>query len=365
MAKFYIRSLDGLRGVAVLLVFLFHFGRLPFIKYKFEVGWLGVQLFFVLSGYLITRILLEQKEAKLATYLKDFYWRRSLRIFPLYFGYLIILTVLFITINLPDNFETIAGYLFSYTYNFSILSIGPQVNRVYTHLWSLCVEEQFYLIWPIVIYFLSTKQLKILSIALIIIIPVFRFELYNVLHQTTIDPETLGTSVYWFSLSHFDAFAIGGAVNFLDEKLVGFKPSTWLLGILSLAATVGVLNYLIISTEYPISVTSVGFEIHSVRNYEFVWAYTLLNILFAASIWYLVRHESSLLSAKPLVFLGKISYGIYLLHFPIMGILSKVLAKTIVPDIFVLFVCALATLTFAWLSHEFYEKRFLRLKDAF
>jgi peptidoglycan/LPS O-acetylase OafA/YrhL len=81
-------ELDGLRGIAVGFVVLFHFGLFP-------PGWIGVQLFFVLSGYLISDILLTEREKPFSTYLGRFYWRRTLRIFPLYFSYLVVISVLF------------------------------------------------------------------------------------------------------------------------------------------------------------------------------------------------------------------------------------------------------------------------------
>src|SRR4029077_13536960 len=91
-------ELDGLRGIAIALVVLFHFGLFP-------PGWVGVQLFFVLSGYLISDILLTEKEKPFPAYLSRFYWRRSLRIFPLYFFYLIITSALFAATREPKSLE--------------------------------------------------------------------------------------------------------------------------------------------------------------------------------------------------------------------------------------------------------------------
>jgi peptidoglycan/LPS O-acetylase OafA/YrhL len=363
MSKFHIPSLDGLRGVAVLLVFLFHFGRLPGVAFRWNVGWVGVQLFFVLSGYLITRILIEQKKNPLGSYLKIFYWRRSLRIFPLYFGYLLALTILFIIFHQPDDFKSIAGYLFSYSFNFSILTIGLHINRLFTHLWSLCVEEQFYIIWPFVVYFFSNNQLKRLSVLLIFAIPLFRWWIYASLKPTISDSEILGTSIYWFSISNFDAFAIGGAVHFLKSKFIGLKSLAWVRIAMVFCIVGGGLNYWI--SKGGLSITSLGFEIHAIRNYEFIWGYSLLNLLFAAILWHLVQHGSALLSTRPLVFIGKISYGIYVFHFPILGIVSRGLSTSNLPDVVTLVISSTATVIIAWLSFHFFESKFLRLKERF
>ena len=361
MTKFYIPSLDGLRGLAVTSVFLFHFGRLANVKVDFEVGWVGVQLFFVLSGYLITRILLEQKNQPLSGYLTNFYWRRSLRIFPLYFGYLTILTCLYITFHLPESFSSVAGYLFSYTFNFSVLSSGLHINRMFTHLWSLCVEEQFYLVWPFIVYFLSTRQLKHLMVTLLIVIPLFRLALYLTLSYKISDPETLGTSIYWLSPSQFDAFAIGGVVNFFPTTIMRLKSRAWLYILLLIIVSAGAFNF--VTQSRNASFTSLGFEIHAIDHFDFIWVYSLLNLLFAATIWFLLQYGSSILSARPMVFIGKISYGIYVLHFPIMGLMSKTLQRFDLPDVLAFFIYAALTLMAAWASFEFYEKRFLKLKD--
>ena len=94
----YIRSLDGLRAVAILLVMLFHF------FFILEIGWIGVQIFFVLSGFLITTILLKSKEHSFTSYVKRFYWRRALRIFPLYYFYLLAVTGIYWLTKTPESF---------------------------------------------------------------------------------------------------------------------------------------------------------------------------------------------------------------------------------------------------------------------
>src|SRR3954469_10344160 len=136
----YIKSLDGVRALAIILVMTFHAGITHF-------GWMGVQLFFVLSGYLITGILWKEKfrDVSLSFKFKKFWVRRSLRIFPLYFGYLVALGLTFLVLHFPSYYTLYAPYLFTYTFNYTRLLSGWQGNPLFTHLWSLSIEEQFYL----------------------------------------------------------------------------------------------------------------------------------------------------------------------------------------------------------------------------
>ena len=159
-------ELDGLRGIAIALVVLFHFGLFP-------PGWVGVQLFFVLSGYLISDILLTEKGKPFPAYLSRFYWRRSLRIFPLYFFYLIITSALFAATNEPKSFEIDWPFLVTYTTNFGRLRVSD-VGPAFSHLWSLAVEEQFYLLWPLAVYFCSLASLRRIILATIVLSPVVR-----------------------------------------------------------------------------------------------------------------------------------------------------------------------------------------------
>ena len=139
-------QLDGLRGLAILGVLVNHFAQ---FQGALQCGWAGVSLFFVLSGFLITRILLHQK--KLIVENKNTFWqsisifyiRRALRIFPLY--YLIVLLMIFFN---AQNAQNLSPYLLSYTFNFIVSAsnfTGPN------WLWSLSVEEQFYLAWPAIV----------------------------------------------------------------------------------------------------------------------------------------------------------------------------------------------------------------------
>src|SRR4030095_6729718 len=142
MTNNYVKPIDGLRGLAILLVIMFHRDIAYF-------GWTGVILFFVLSGYLITKVLMveNEKQAPLTTKLKNFWARRILRIFPLYYLYLFILVVLLLAKWVPSLTNTEIPFLSIYTYNFYLIHAYDRQGPSFLagHFWSLSIEEQFYL----------------------------------------------------------------------------------------------------------------------------------------------------------------------------------------------------------------------------
>jgi peptidoglycan/LPS O-acetylase OafA/YrhL len=185
----YFPAFDGVRGLFCILIISHHW-VMPYLQGPFTFMWWLLQVFFMLSAYLITRILLYDKtRMEPKALFKRFYTRRILRIFPLYFLYVILIGGLLLiagTTELgaksPDviYFKQNWGYLFTYTYNFA--EIGNHfrgINYVpaplFSHLWSLSLEEQFYFIFPVAIVFLPFNYLKKFVLAFIIAAPFVRF----------------------------------------------------------------------------------------------------------------------------------------------------------------------------------------------
>jgi peptidoglycan/LPS O-acetylase OafA/YrhL len=360
----YLPTLDGVRGVAVLLILLFHFGRMKDVTLRLEIGWIGVQLFFVLSGFLITKILLANKNQSLKSYLRHFFLRRSLRIFPLYYLYLSFLLLLFIAIDEPKDILHYGAHLLTYTYNFSILSADWQLSRMYVHLWSLSVEEQFYIIWPFAVFFLSTQSLKRLMLALILLIPIFRFllKLYLATTFEGKDQEFIGNAVYWFPLSNFDAFAIGGAINFLKEDFLSLGKKAWLIITFSLCVIGGVLNGTFLEVNGFFDITTLGYPLHSTANNQHVWSYTLLNFFFAVLLWNVLEAKASVFNFKPLQEIGKISYGMYVFHFLILVMFEKMKIH-VYTDLVTLFIYLTICVAVAKIIYSTVEKKILLLKN--
>ena len=207
----YMKQLDGLRGLAVFAVVLSHFPPHPLVERLLPWGILGVQLFFVLSGFLITGILLRSKDivargaATHGSVWRSFYVRRMLRIFPLYYATLLILFAL----NLCDV-RPVIGYQLSYLINFHIASTGLKVGST-THFWSLAVEEQFYLCWPLAVYFLNRKALLRLLSAVIVLAPIVRFAILS----TFADTELARRIAYVLTPARADGLAFGALVAIL------------------------------------------------------------------------------------------------------------------------------------------------------
>jgi peptidoglycan/LPS O-acetylase OafA/YrhL len=359
----YVKSLDGLRALAVSLVMVYHFG---YQSHSFEIGWVGVQIFFVLSGFLITSILLDSKSLSLPAYAGRFYWRRSLRIFPLYFAYLCAIAAIYFVAKTPPHFPKILPYLATYTYNFFPWANGPMFDSFFVHFWSLAVEEQFYLLWPFVIYFLGKGQLKKLVIAIILLGPLLRAGLYLYLRGRN-DEETAGLLLYWTSASHLDAFAIGAAIPLFSLGERAKNWSKWLVGIFVFTILVGVFNYITADTVSGMPVSSVGYPLGGTENGQPIWSYTVLNILAAVLILALVGKAPSRLRKvfewEPFVWVGRISYGMYVYHWVVLAAYKSLLRDRL-PSEWLGIVLYFAIVTgIAWLSFELFESKILRWKD--
>ncbi len=157
----YFERIDGLRFIAIILVLIEHFAGI--IGKYFTAGYYGVDLFFVISGFLITSILIKPNEKSFKRNYLNFIGRRTLRIFPIYYLTIIILW----SVNLPIVREKLI-WLLTYTYNYAWVIYDIPITPI-NHFWSLGVEEQFYIFWPIIVLALKNKPKTLLSTILIII----------------------------------------------------------------------------------------------------------------------------------------------------------------------------------------------------
>lgn len=319
----YIPVLDGLRGLAILLVMLQHYmlgatspssaGR-ALLK-LFSLGWVGVDLFFVLSGFLITGILLDAKGSP--GYYRNFYMRRLLRIFPLYYG---VLAVLFGVLPwcLPSTpafrvAQQNQGWLWLYGANI-LESMGQGYKLVTeyfltTHFWSLAVEEHFYLVWPTVIFLLPRKGILWACVAVIVGAAALRLGMAIWWG----DPVKYIESMHQFTLCRLDTMASGGLLALLVRREQGLdrlmKPALWAGGAAAVLAVPVLLKMAEQQTNAhgPLRWVSDSFK------------YSVLAILCAAL---LVRTLGAgrgtvlhrLFSTRFMKFLGKYSYGLYVLH---------------------------------------------------
>ncbi|MDX9992609.1 MAG: acyltransferase [Anaerolineales bacterium] len=365
-----IPGLDGLRAIAFLFVLLVHTDYFLF-------GWTGVLLFFVLSGFLITTVLLRMKEtlAPQAFFYK-FYGRRFLRIFPLYYFYLFLMlgvTAILIALEYRQNYMLLyqqqLPYGLLYIYNFFHASAGYVESRFLTHFWSLSVEEQFYIFWPLVIFLTPREKLKTVFLAAIFAGPLLRTLtglIYNSGSFGFLYPNT-AVGVYVLPFSHIDAFAMGAYISRFEIS----KPRLQLIvmAVLLPAAGLGMEYFLRGQIEF---VSSLGYQYPLGNGLRHIWGYTLIDYTFLLLIYCVVREKLWVkwLEWPPLRYLGKISYGMYIYHFAFTWFASRIVydAWGVAFDAgkpLVLLVTFTLTLLTAALSYRWLEMPLLGLKDRY
>jgi len=363
---YMIPGLDGLRAIAFLTLLSMHTKNGTF-------GWMGVQLFFVLSGFLITGILVRMKETLSAKqYFLKFYGRRFLRIFPLYFSYLFILSIA-IKFNNWIPSETLKGELFQhvqpqlsyayfYVYDFFHVSSEFQTTRFLSHLWSLSVEEQFYIFWPLILFFTPKEKITI------ILGPLLRTLIYlmysnHLLFAPSDDPYT---AVYVLPFSHVDAFAMGGYISCFQipnsrKQLMVLSFIIPLLGYISQYFTAGVIQF-----------DSLGYEFALFTGYKFIWGYSILNYFFALLIYAVSQTKllTNILEHFIFRYIGRISYGLYVYHYPVLGLFIMLQPlywdqahQLMLGDIRVYFIILIITIIIASISFYLFEKPINNLKD--
>jgi peptidoglycan/LPS O-acetylase OafA/YrhL len=363
----HLPRLDGLRAMAVFAVLLFH------AEY-FYAGWIGVQVFFVLSGFLITRILVSSKRkaaGQAGEFFGRFYWRRTLRIFPLYFAFLGVLAVAFAITRWPPHFAEASPWLFTYTINFARLAPDWPYTPAFGHLWSLAVEEQFYLLWPAAVWLLSERKLHRLIIAMIVSAPLLRLLTASGLAGWAPNPDLvhIGTGVYSLLSSHLDAFGLGAglAVGF---PLLVQRPLQKLLACLAVLFVAGLITLQSLRSAGLAGWSSLGYPHALAWHHQYLWAYTLINL---ASVWLIAlltvptsrRSALQILEHPVPAYLGKISYGIYVWHAPIMALTAGALHVPHYQPLGLvgLLASTAATIALAAACFHGFESWFLKLKD--
>jgi len=365
----YIKSLDGVRAIAIVLVMTFHAEITHF-------GWMGVQLFFVLSGFLITGILWKEKfkPTLLSFKFKKFWVRRTLRIFPLYFGYLIFIGITYLLFHFPVYYKTYIPYLATYTFNYTRSLPAWQGNPLFTHLWSLSIEEQFYLVFPLIMFFCRPRFIKYFMLCIICAAPFIRFFLARYYELKGLPSAVVADAVYWNTFSHLDAFFMGGIIPVLALDTRIKKPQMIFYAAAFVAIAAGIWNFMH-SDSGAFYFNDLGYNHGQTANYEYVWHYTILNILFASLLLILVSIHTrqrflrlrKLLENKWMISIGKVSYGMYIFHWGILVYFwnrfftsENLLIKT-----FLFIPYVVLVYLFASLVYKIYEVRFIKMKDNF
>jgi peptidoglycan/LPS O-acetylase OafA/YrhL len=348
----YYKNLDGLRAISALMVVVFHFFtyRSGFYSDSFYApdNWFfrniiiicqhGVSLFFVLSGFVITRILLKTKDE--SYYFQNFYTKRILRIAPLYYLFLVVWFYILPAI-LDKPTATIDDQLPSFLYLQNILSTFSIKESGPPHFWSLAVEEHFYLAWPFVVFFTPFNKLgTVIFISILGVFVVKFFMLKN------------GLNTHDFTLTRIDQILMGAFLTILEVN--GIFKRTPLKYFVSLAV-------LIVPIAFGIYMLS-----PAVPFLKDMTKYFLLGLIcfsFLGMVLSLKKESqvNKFLTLPALQYLGKISYGIYVWHALVLILLYNFfLTEAVAVD---LAIALLLTIGFAHLSYFYFEKVFLNMKE--
>lgn len=364
MSKIYFPNLNGLRFFAAFLVVMHHVEQFkkilhqpnhfdnPFIKIT---GKIGVILFFVLSGFLITYLLLKEKEVTNTISISNFYRRRLLRIWPLYFFLIIIAFFVLphisffyigeISDSLKEHF-TLKLLLFVFFLPNLALGVFPPIPYG-SQAWSIGYEEQLYLFWPWIVR--SKKNIFAITVTLISLFYLSNILAFTVFKEVLIKYDLLTKAEFFYDFPAYDSLLVGGLAAYLilyKRHFFTFVFEKYFQVIL-----------------YSVTIISIAFglKIPFVTNLFYA-------ILFALIIVNLAVNEKSLISLenRMINYFGKISYGIYMYHsIAIIIVLKTFLMLSFNNEILEYLLSTVITLIIATLSFEFFENIFIKMKVRF
>lgn len=378
-----IPALDGMRGLAVGLVLMIHLFGFPFFFLGVlnptgfdeawlrvaRSGWIGVDLFFVLSGFLITGILYESKGPVLA-YFRNFYARRVLRIFPAYYALLFVLFLLLPVVITAESATVEAirqnqFWFWTYLVNvqrFFVSAAPPGTQYLTGHLWSLSVEEQFYIIWPMFVLVLQRKYLITASLLAIGGALLLRFTLFRY-------GEASSLGLYTFTPARMDTLAIGALIALLVRDPAACRRLAVFAWPVAAVSFCGIaILFLVRDGLAPADpwVTVLGLSI--------------IGIFFGSFFTGVILSPPSgrinrLLSQPVMTWLGRYSYAIYLIHFPVVNLMLRhttfynsfpeVFGSVVPRAIAFGMISTAITFALALLSWRLIESPFLKLRSKF
>jgi peptidoglycan/LPS O-acetylase OafA/YrhL len=346
--RIYFPELDGLRFFAFLLVFVHHHSLFSALEIK---GWIGVDLFFVLSAFLFTKLLIaEYFKTQKISFIK-FYLRRIFRIWPIYFLFIGFSVTLYFYLEgtLSRYIEMRIIGLLAFSDNILTAFSGWNPLPYSVHLWTIAYEEQFYIFVPIIIYFLVRSSLKTKLSFLISI-----YILFNIIRLFLIANNANSTEIIvMLPFTRFESIFLGMVIGFNGFDFLLKKVSSSVLGL------IGILFFVLLYMPPLINV-----------SYWIIVEYTFVGISTSLILFSVLNNNflRNLFSNKILVFLGKRSYGLYVYHLLGIGFADYMIEKiTVLPS------SSLASFIYSFLftvivsiiSYKIIETPFLKLKKKF
>jgi peptidoglycan/LPS O-acetylase OafA/YrhL len=368
----YIPAFDGLRAIAILPDVLLHVGvnTLPNgnLLYELTRGWFGVDLFFVLSGFLITWMLVAEIDETGTIDIARFYRRRFLRLSPAYVSMLtsMLIGAAILEPSALTRVPQVLPAILTYTYNYQIAAGGAHVDALVV-VWSLCIEEQFYLAWPWVLRYIGARRALFFCLVAVAILTIYRTGLYLLLNWGHLgNPDPASTIwIYFATDTRIGVILIGCTAALSVRHPRGrslwrwMRQSRWLPELTLASACVCIL---FVSGGVPSSASWKSATL----------GYTLAACTSAALIGGIFAQPQSAvaqaLSWRPLVSLGRVSYGVYLFHVGIACLALKLLKRVQWPNQSVVrFIIATSfVLAVTWivatLHYRYVERWFISLR---
>jgi peptidoglycan/LPS O-acetylase OafA/YrhL len=339
-------QIDGVRGVAILLIVLTHYvcniSGNKTVEAVLGLAWTGVDLFFVLSGYLIGGILIENREAP--NYYRVFYIRRALRILPLY---LMVLALFYTFRTEGKGWDFVFGngfqlwHYITFTQNFAVAATASYGSEAMAATWSLAIEEQFYLLLPFLVRKLTPRRLIVCCVGMIALAPVSRVLMF------AIHPHPL-LACYALAPCRFDSLFLGVLIAAL-MRLDGF--TAWVrarAGWLSVALACLFAGMVTMHFKSPL-----GTKVVAIFGYTWIAMFYGAILLCAVAI---DGRAARLFRVGFLQRMGLVAYGLYLIHWPMLGIVFALAGRDRpVFDWGLVYVAALGTVVVAWVSYRWLE----------